>query len=58
MKKFVIFNKQKGELTNAYSLVTPEILLTIPKEIIYKVVDVEDKLYTKDEFISLLNANL
>jgi hypothetical protein len=58
MKKFVIFNKQPGEITNAYSLVTPEILATIPQDIIFKVVDVEDKLYTKDEFISLLNANL
>ena len=58
MKKFVIFKKQKGEITNAYSLITSEILATIPQNIIYKVVDVEDKLYTKDEFISLLNTNL
>jgi len=58
MKNFVIFKKQKGELTNAYSLVTTEILTTIPKEIIHKVVDVKDKLYTKEEFIGLLNTNL
>ena len=58
MKKFVIFKKQKGELTNAYSLVTPEILATIPKDIILRVIDVKDDLYTKDSFEKLVKENI
>lgn len=58
MKIFVIFKKQEGEKINAYSIVTPEILLTIPDSIILKEVEVDDKLYTKEELESLLSANL
>ena len=58
MKKFVIFKKQQGEITNAYSVVTSEILATIPVDIIQKVVDVEDKLYSKEELEKLLKENI
>ena len=58
MKIFLIFKKQPGEKTNAYSLVTPKILLTIPESIILKEIEVEDKLYTKEELEVLLNTNL
>lgn len=58
MKIFVIFKKQPGEKTNAYSIITPKILLTIPKSIILREIEVEDKLYTKEELETLLNANL
>jgi hypothetical protein len=49
MMNLVIFKKQKGEKTNAYSLVNDELLKTIPKDIVLKVKKVEDKLYSKEE---------
>ncbi len=58
MKNFVIFNKQKGEKTNAYSLVSEVTLLSIPKNIILKIVKVEDKLYSKEELEILRNKNI
>ena len=58
MKKFVIFKKQQGEITNAYSVVTPEILATIPVDIIQKTIDIEDKLYSKEELEKLLKENI
>ena len=54
MKIFVVFKKQVGEITNAYSLVTPKIYATIPKDIILARVEVEDKLYTKEDLQKLL----
>lgn len=50
MKTFVVFKKQPGELINAYSLVDSETLKNIPKKIILKTMEVEDRLYSKDEF--------
>lgn len=58
MKILVIFQKQEGEKTNAYSLVTPELLLKIPESIILKEVEVEDRLYSKDELENLVKTNL
>jgi CO dehydrogenase/acetyl-CoA synthase alpha subunit len=42
MKYFVLFRRQEGQLTHAYSLVSKEILETIPKDIIKKVKEVGD----------------
>lgn len=58
MKHFVIFKKQPGEIKNAYSLVDDQTLPTIPKDIVLKVVDVEDKAYTKEELEVILTNNL
>jgi len=58
MNKFIIFKKQEGEIENSYSLVNEDIIKTIPTEIIYKVVDVEDKLYTKEELEELRKENV
>lgn len=53
MKIFVVFKKQPEEKENAYSLVDQEILDTIPQDIIEKTKEVEDKLYTTEEFDAL-----
>ena len=53
MNKLVIFKKQKGEKVNAYSLVNDEILKNIPQDIILKIVDVEEKSYSKEELETL-----
>lgn len=52
---FVVFKKQEGELVNAYSLVTDEILATIPEEIIHAKKEVEDRLYSTVELEMLRN---
>lgn len=58
MNKLVIFKTQVEEIENAYSLVNEEILKSIPLEIIHKVVNVEDKLYTKEELEQLRKENV
>lgn len=50
---FVVFKKQEGELVNAYSLVDSETLTTIPQDIIHAQKEVEEKLYTTEEFEAL-----
>lgn len=57
MKTLVIFNKQKGEIVNAYSLVDSQTLKTIPQEIIYKTKKVEDRLYSSEE-LSIIRDEL
>lgn len=52
-KIFVVFKKQEGEVTNAYSLVDDKMILTIPSSIIHAKKEVEDKLYTKEEYEAL-----
>lgn len=49
MKIFVVFKKQEGEITNAYSLVDSETFSTIPQEIVLATKEIEDKLYSKEE---------
>lgn len=50
MKKYlVVFEKQAGELVNAYSLVDDEILMMIPAAIIESFNEVDDRLYTTEE---------
>jgi hypothetical protein len=53
-KIFVVFKKQEGELVNAYSLVDAETLLTIPSDLIQAKKEVEDKLYTSEEFEAMV----
>ena len=47
---FVVFKKQPQEITNAYSLVDENILLTIASDLIQVKKEVENKLYTTQEF--------
>ena len=56
MKIFVVFKKQEGEITNAYSLVDEATLVNIPQDIIHAKKEVEDKLYTTQEFEDLRNS--
>lgn len=56
MKVFVVFKIQDWEKINAYSLVTPEILSTIPEDIILEKVEVADKLYTTEELEQLRDS--
>ena len=42
MKYFVLFKRQKDQPTDAFSVVTPEILKTIPKKIIAAKKEIED----------------
>ena len=58
MKTFVVFKKQTGEITNSYSLVDDEILASIPPDIIHAKKQVEDKLYTKEEYEQLRDSLL
>lgn len=59
MENFVIFKKQEGEIVNAYSLVDDETLSTVPKDIIHKVIKVENGHdMGKDEFEKLRDENL
>lgn len=56
MRTFVVFKKQQGELKNAYSLVDAVTLQQIPQDIIQAKKEVEDKLYTKEEFEALRDS--
>ena len=50
MKYFVLFKLQKGQIKHAYSIVTPDILKTIPEEIIQAKKEIEDiEIPTKDQ---------
>lgn len=39
---FVVFIKRQGDYSNPYSLVSDEILSTIPKEVIFKIMKIGD----------------
>lgn len=58
MQIFVVFKKQAWEKVNSYSLVTPEILLTIPPEIIHNKKNVEDRKYSKEELENIRTSLL
>lgn len=50
MKYFVLFKRQKDQEKHAYSIVTEDILETIPLGIIEKTKEIPDKeIYTKEE---------
>ena len=54
MKKiFVVFKKHPQEVVNAYSLVTEDIFLGIPSDTVLASKEVEDKLYSSQEFEQL-----
>lgn len=50
---FVVFKKQQGEVTNAYSVVGKDTFHTIPSAIVLATKEVEDKLYSKEELEAL-----
>ena len=54
----VIFKKQQGEIVNAYSLVNDNVLSSIPKNIILKIIKIENRLYSKEELEKLRDKNL
>jgi len=53
---FVLFKKRNGENGNSYSLVNEVILKSIQKDIIQAKKEVPDKIYTKEELKSFVEA--
>lgn len=49
MDTLVVFKKQRGEITSAFSLVNDEILLNIPKKNILGMRKIEERMYSTAE---------
>lgn len=58
MKKLLIFKLREGITKNEYSYMSEEAAKTIPQDIIEKTIDLEDRLYSKDELETLRDQNI